>query len=79
MKQVLKVSDLEQTETKALKPIEFTYAVESDKGWVKANPLLSDYRKIVYLGKCNVDGDMFAAYLGNTIAIFKGHLNDGVY
>lgn len=79
MKQVLKVSDLEQTETKKLKPIEFTHYLHSSNGWVENDFPMSGHNPIIYLGKCETDGDMFASYRDNCIRIFKGHLNDGVY
>lgn len=64
------------------KPIEFTHFAETirDNGWKKTDYQASNYEKVVYLGKCDRDGDMFAAYcrLGY-IAIFKGHLNSGKY
>jgi hypothetical protein len=51
----------------------FTHYLSDDKGWVntKSNPKL--YYKVVYLGKCPVDGDMFACYkCDNEISILKG-------
>lgn len=61
------------------KPVEFTHRHHYIDGWIedKSSPVY--YSKIVYLGKCNTDGDMFAAYDSGSIYIFKGHLNSGKY
>jgi hypothetical protein len=61
------------------KPIEFTHLLTGGRGWTPIEVKPNVYKKIVYLGKCCVDGDMFAAYSDNTIRIFKGHLNSGRY
>lgn len=78
MRKVIRI-DEQKTENK--KPVEFTHHLHDDKGWVVSfvdNP--GDFKKIVYLGKCLVDGDMFACYYGSgSISIFKGHLNSGEY
>ena len=57
--------------------IEFTHAYST---WIKTSDKPQDHTDIVYLGKCDTDGDMFSAkdVLGN-ILIFKGHLNNGTY
>jgi hypothetical protein len=55
----------------------FTHYLDTDIGWVntKSNPKL--YYKVVYLGKCPVDGDMFACYNDdNEISILKGIKGD---
>jgi hypothetical protein len=66
---------------KESKGIEFTHYLSGTEGWKTANPNFNKYIKVVYLGKCDVDGDMFAGYFGQdgTIAIYKGNLNDGTY
>ena len=78
MRKVIIVGE-EPKEEKALKPIEFTDYLSNDIGWTTEKGTIDGYNKIVYLGKCKVDGDMFAGYRENRILIFKGHLNDGVY
>ena len=77
MRQVIRIG--EEPKEKALKPIEFTHYLDDENGWVKAIQKPASKIKIVYLGNCSVDGDMFAAYGGEEINIYKGHLNDGVY
>lgn len=77
MKQVLLVSDLEKAEKK---PVEFThYLNPHGRGWEPTIAKPNDFPKVVYLGYCNEDGDMFATLGDGFIRIFKGHLNDGVY
>lgn len=60
------------------KGIEFTY-VQERKGWATPYYLPSDMKKIVYLGKCSIDGDMFCTYIKDRVLIYKGNLNDGTY
>jgi len=79
MKQVIRIPDNNEKQEKVLKPIEFTY-IHGLKGWVESNRIKPNmFQKIVYLGKCLDDGDMFAGYENDCIEILKGHLNDGVY
>lgn len=80
MEKVFHVSELfeEKKEEKALKPIKFTHYLNGSKGWVNTKTDPSFYQKVFYLGMCNVDGDLFAAYGDVTISIYKGRLNDGV-
>lgn len=78
MRKVIIVGE-EPKEEKALKPIEFTHYLDVSVGWTSAIKDPSKFGKIVYLGKCILDGDMFAIYEGCCIEIYKGHLNDGVY
>lgn len=78
MRTVIKVGE-EPKEQTALRPIEFTYYLDTNSGWYKTDENPSSYDKIVYLGKCKTDGDMFACYASGNITIYKGHLNDGVY
>lgn len=47
-------------------------------GWKKYSPLFAITR-IVYLGKCSQDGDMFAVYYNNMISFCKGNLNDATF
>jgi len=62
------------------KPVEFTHYLSGADGWGRTKTKPSEYEKVVYLGKCEVDGDVFAGYYFNgRITIFKGHLNSGRY
>ena len=63
------------------KGVEFTHCLHHVYGWKKTNATPNNFNKIAYLGKCDVDGDMFAAYFEeeDTIAIYKGNLNNGTY
>ena len=77
MKQVIFINEPNEQEEK---PVEFTHYLTRLQGWMKAESYPSAYEKVVYLGRCNYDGDMFAAYyVGGEIIIFKGHLNSGKY
>lgn len=79
MKQVIRIPDDNDKQEKVLKPIEFTHEINDPHGWVDTSILPTQHYKVVYLGKCRTDGDMFAGYAHGDITIFKGHLNDGVY
>ncbi len=46
------------------------------RGWKDAQLKVSDFEKIIYLGECKVDGDLFAAYEGDIIRIYKGIKGD---
>ena len=62
------------------KPVEFTHFCSPSKGWVESRFSPNDFNKVLYLGKCFADGDMFAAYSEKfTISIYKGHLNSGKF
>jgi len=77
MRKVIFINEPEKSEGKG---VEFTHCKDGVKGWVKAISKPNNYGKVVYLGKCERDGDVFAAYniIGN-ILIYKGHLNNGTY
>lgn len=76
MNEVIRIDKPQQTDEK---PVEFTHCL-GDEGWTSYNSHPSDYDKVVYLGQCKYDGDMFAAYTNaGRIDIFKGHLNSGRY
>lgn len=65
-----------------LMPLELTH--RKTNGWQKVERVtvknyLHSADKVVYLGKCEEDGDMFALYTNGFIMIFKGHLNSGTY
>jgi hypothetical protein len=65
------------------KPVEFTKYLSGESGWIDNGPCPHNFQesgKIVYLGKCSQDGDMFAAYgVSGEIFIHKGHLNSGKF
>lgn len=75
MKEVIRIDGTQQND----KPVEFTHEFNTDEGWEVTSILPAQYKKIVYLGKCEHYGDMFAAYGDDCIGIFKGHLNSGNY
>jgi len=78
MKEVIRINQLDQK--KEDKPVEFTYQQGEDiDGWGDVEFCPSEMDKIVYLGHCEADGDMFAGYMLNTIIIYKGNLNSGKY
>lgn len=62
-------------------PVEFThFQDEGPGGWTETLYHPHECEKIVYLGECTKDGDMFAAYMKDgSIVICKGHLNSGRY
>jgi hypothetical protein len=65
---------------KESKGIEFTHCLNPSNGWLEATLTIDTYiEKIVYLGQCILDGDMFAVYGEYGIGIWKGNLNDGTY
>jgi hypothetical protein len=77
MREVIRIPDVTQVEEK---PVEFTHTLTLKSGWVRAIMYGPSYfERVLYLGKCNQDGDMFVSYKGNYITIHKGHLNSGKY
>ena len=76
MKEVIRIE--EQTKPNNV-PVEFTHELFGEEGWEETTLEPRDVDKVVYLGKCSVDGDMFAGYISEAICIFKGHLNSGKY
>ena len=76
MKEVIRIEGEKSTEEK---PVEFTHEMNECSGWQLSPFGTEHFLKIVYLGECSVDGDMFAAYSAECISIFKGHLNSGKY
>jgi len=55
--------------------------LDSGYGWKNTNELnFDDIEKIIYLGQCKTDGDMFTIYYkSGNIATAKGYLNNGEY
>jgi hypothetical protein len=76
MREVIRIQDTAQVEEK---PVEFTHYLSPSAGWMDAGWKPNAFEKIVYLGNCNIDGDLFATYLNGTISVYKGHLNSGKY
>jgi len=63
--------------------IKFTHYL-GESGWrtisnVEETHILSEANKIVYLGNCKKDGDMFIVYKHGFISTYKGFLNSGTY
>ena len=80
MKQVIMIPSL--TEAKEEKPVEFTHITHPKEGWrlTSHKPTDDDVINVFYIGKCVVDGDMFAVTSNDRmIRIYKGHLNSGKY
>ena len=77
MKEVIIMQDYKAIEER---PVEFTHYLDGNSGWLKKSEIDQGAEKVVYLGRCGFDGDMFAVYYDNgAISIFKGHLNSGKY
>ncbi len=77
MKEVIRIPEI--NERKEEKLVELTHSLDGNCGWGEVTISASQYDKIVYLGRCSCDGDMFACYDSDVILIFKGHLNSGKY
>jgi len=77
MRKVIMIGEEPKEESKG---VEFTHHFHNTKGWVESRLIPSDFNKIVYLGNCKQDGDMFACYSKHGyIQIYKGNLNNGTY
>jgi len=76
MKKVIMIGEEPKEESK---DVEFTHYLSTGEGFREDNDKPSNYEKIVYLGRCDEDGDMFAAYDRGSIYIYKGNLNNGTY
>lgn len=78
MKEVIRIDQEEVND----KPVEFTGYLSDNMGWENYDSDIHNspqcFDKIIYLGRCSVDGDMFAC-CNDTIMIYKGHLNSGKY
>lgn len=61
--------------------------IKGNSGWKQVGKnnisssevILKRATKVVYLGCCITDGDMFAIYNQGYIRIYKGYLNSGKY
>lgn len=76
MKEVIRIEGIDK-ETE--KPVEFTHYLNSCEGWKMTYNTPRLFNKVVYLGRCPSEGDMFACYYNKVIEICKGHLNSGKY
>jgi putative sterol carrier protein len=63
------------TEKKEKKETVFTHEL-SPNCWGKTEIKPSNFRKVLYIGNCRIDGDMFAAYINRKIIIYKGIKGD---
>jgi hypothetical protein len=63
------------TEKKEKKETVFTHEI-SINGWIKTEIKITIFRKVLYIGNCRIDGDMFAAYIDRKIIIYKGIKGD---
>lgn len=75
MKEVIYI----EKEKKTKKHVEFTHCYDGSSGYIEALEQPSDYEKVIYLGNCRVDGDIFACYKEGYLEIYKGKLNSGYY
>ncbi len=65
------------TQAKESKKTVLSHEYNNSKGWVLKSNDVDNYRKVLYLGNCSVDGDMFACYTrSNQIIINKGTKGD---
>jgi hypothetical protein len=77
MKEVIRIGEVVK---ESEKPVELTHYLHGDDGWTNAKVRPNELNKIVFLGKCSMDGDMFAGYWTHgSITMYKGHLNSGKY
>ena len=76
MKEVIRIDNKVKEDDK---PVEFTHHLSGDGGWQVNKRSPNEFTKIVYLGCCEVDGDMFSSSDSDCIQIYKGHLNSGKY
>lgn len=77
MNEVIRIPEVNYTDYNT--PLELT-DILNDEGWVEFDHSdIKEYDKIVYLGRCDVDGDLFAGYSYDIIDLFKGNLNSGKY
>ncbi len=52
--------------------------VKTVHGW-RTITYLKEINRVVYLGKCSLDGDVFAVYHKGNISFAKGSLNNGIF
>jgi len=57
--------------------MKFTQDLDIEDGWIRTYQTPSDFKEVKHLGKCAIDGDMFAAYNNEgEIHIFKGTMEE---
>ena len=65
-------------DTQEKKETFFTHWLTKTGEWSEYRCMIKDIDKIVYLGKCSIDGDLFAGYHNSTetITMYKGTKGD---
>ena len=71
-----KYINLESKEIKKTVFTAFLCGFNGIGGWNTSLKNPEDFDKVVYLGKCLYDGDMFACYKSGKIHIYKGIKGD---
>lgn len=71
-----KYINLEEKEIKTKTKTVFTKYLCGINRWITSSSNPEDFDKVVYLGKCCCDGDMFACYIDATINIYRGIKGD---
>jgi len=77
----MELERLDGVETPQGIEIEITHAQGYGKnGWVgeSTEDAIGGLVRLVYVGKCAIDGDMFLGYTLTAITMYKGSLNDGI-
>ena len=54
----------------------FTDYLDPKDGWYPTESKSNEFKKVVYLGNCKSDGDMFVCYFEEYINIYKGVVGD---
>lgn len=68
MTKFIDVSGEKKEETKTV----FTHYLYGNNGWEETVTEPKDLKEVKYLGRCEVDGDIFSCLSDNNILIFKG-------
>jgi hypothetical protein len=63
-------------ETKEIKKTVFTSYLCGIHGWNEGSLEPEHFDKVIYLGNCGADGDMFACYVRDVINIYRGIKGD---
>ena len=71
-----KYISLETKEQKEIKKTVFTAYLCGGNGWTPSLLSPENFDKVVYLGNCSADDDMFACYTRDTINIYRGIKGD---
>ena len=71
-----KFISVEEKPQKKKKETVFTKVLNELNDWEDTKDTPKDFDTVLYLGKCKVDGDMFACYGDSFICIFKGVKGD---